>query len=79
MTSSLQNPAGRVRRDNDGDYVLTGGGYEYEIERKRIDTGPKLVEWVLHLIGKEWMTKDDIEALMEMVVEDFPNVIDRNA
>ena len=33
----------RVYRDKDGDYVLTGGGYEYGIQRKRINTGPKLV------------------------------------
>lgn len=70
---------GRVLRDRDGDYVLTGGGYDYEIVRSRIDPGPKLVEWVRHLIGKSWVTKEDVEELIELVAEDSPHVIDRGA
>lgn len=45
----------------DGDYaILTGGGYEYNIYKDRIQTYSQVVNWIYHLKDKNWVTKDDL-------------------
>jgi hypothetical protein len=50
----------------------------YEIVTSRCNTGAKLVEWVGHLLEKEWVTKDHIEQLINLVTKHYPTVRQRN-
>jgi hypothetical protein len=69
----------KVNRDKDGDYVLTGGGYPYEIDRERINTAPKLVGWIRHLSAKTWFKAKDAMELIDLVSHDYPKVIPSKA
>ena len=75
-TNRRQRP---VHQDARGDYVLRDGtGDGYVIERSRCDTGPKLVGWLNHLLGKDWFTKEHAARLIQFAAVDFPEAIDFN-
>ncbi len=49
--------------------LLQGGGYF--IEWDRINTHEKLIHWVHHLVGKNWVTTETIEDLINAVDRKF--------
>ncbi len=46
--------------------VLTGGGYEYAIERDRLATPTAVLLWVRHLSRKAWFTDTDLRAFIDI-------------
>ena len=63
-------------RIEDGYVVLTydekyPNGSTYDIELERIDTHEKLIQWVMHLIEKTWVTKELIELFIYTVCNHF--------
>lgn len=50
--------------DADGDVILSGYGSEgYPIRAGRLDSPEKLVEWIMHLSEKNWVTKHHLADL----------------
>ena len=48
----------------EGNYLVLNVRYPYDIELSRIDTPMKVKEWIIHLLEKNWITR---EILFEMV------------
>jgi len=59
----------KCRFDDEGDLCITWGGYEYWINKERLDTPFKLLGWVRHLCEKRWMDNEKIEFLIEIVAQ----------
>jgi hypothetical protein len=51
---------------------------EYPIELSRIDSAEKVLEWVLHLTGKDWIRREHFELLVSVAIEQGAK-IDRTA
>ena len=43
--------------------------HEYPVEADRINTVPKLLWWIAHLVEKTWMTREALSVLIEVVRE----------
>ena len=56
----------KLVRNEDGHILLTGGGYDYEIDKGRIDTNARLISWIHHLCGKTWVDRNTIRRLIEV-------------
>lgn len=61
-------PACGVGPEGDG---LTFYAAAYDIPWSRLDSYPKLLEWVKHLSEKSWVTADDLGAFVELVERRF--------
>jgi hypothetical protein len=49
-------------------FDLLHDGHRYEIECSRCDTPRKLVEWIQHLNGKAWFTRQHLNQLIIRVM-----------
>ena len=56
-----------VTIDDDG-WITIHGPYEYEIELIRCDSHFKIIDWVLHLSEKDWMTTDMINQFIDIAL-----------
>ena len=48
----------------DGNYISLDNSYHIELDR--IDTKEKMLEWVLHLSGKDWVTRIMVHRMVEV-------------
>lgn len=58
-----------IRTKAEGVYV--GPGTDYFVRWDRLDTYPKLCEWLRHLSEKSWVTAEDLGNLVEATEEHF--------
>ena len=49
-----------------GHYIelLHSNGYGYPIEHERMNSGPKVLGWIHHLCGKNWITREHLRAFV---------------
>lgn len=53
------------------EYIILNVHYPYDIELSRLDSHKKLLAWVHHLSGKNWMTVELMRYFIEIVSEHF--------
>jgi hypothetical protein len=56
--AKIQNRLDRITIDDTHLTIKAHDGYLYEIALDRIDTAPKILQWVIHLTEKSWMTTE---------------------
>lgn len=52
-------------------FDINFNNYEYFIEWNRIDQPTKLIDWILHLTEKDWVTNRTIQELIYVVADKF--------
>ncbi len=45
--------------------------YEYPIELERINTTLKAYQWIMHLLGKSWITKEILSKMVLLLEKHF--------
>ena len=68
----------QIEADAQGNIILKDGGYDYVIDRDRIDTPAKLVSWLCHLSEKEWFRTQSAYRLVEVASKVGGYRIDHN-
>lgn len=52
-------------------YLILNVRYEYDIALGRCDTHQKVLEWVLHLSGKNWFSMDLMQKFIRVANEEI--------
>ncbi len=71
-------PEPEMRFEKDG-VVLFWGGYDYFIERERINSPESLIAWIDHLAGKSWMNGWRLHQFIQRVVREYDIPVDWSA
>ena len=54
-----------------GDYLVLNIRFPYEIELDRIDTPIQAYEWIIHLIEKNWVTREVLRSMVDVLQKHF--------
>jgi hypothetical protein len=55
----------------DGKYLVLNVRYPYDIELNRIDTPQKVQSWIVHLLEKNWITREILFDMIDVLQNHF--------
>lgn len=55
----------------EGNYLVLNIRYPYDIQLSRIDTPTKAHEWVIHLMEKNWITREILFEMVDLLEKHF--------
>ena len=73
MLNDIEKKPPLMKTDNQGItlFAINFNNYEYFIEWNRINQPSKLLDWILHLTEKEWISVETIKQLILVVTEKY--------